>query len=676
MLNQEREMKKGYRFIGRIFCGILLGGFATGGMALAQDENTTLETVVVTGTRTPERVRKIPASITVVDEEEIRNSMARTVPDLLRNQEGIVVRDLLGNGKAAQVDMRGFGESAPFNVLVLVDGRRVNEMDLSGVDWTQIPLEQIERIEIVRGTGTVLYGDNAVGGVINIITKLPGRTPTFRTGVTLGSYGRHKEEVAVSGGVEKVAASLFASYDSTDGYRENNDFRARDVGGRVVYDPTSFLSLNLSGSYHSDNYGLPGPLTRAELEEDRRGTTAPFDNAESTDYYLKLGSELDLGTFGSLLADFSYRSREFEDRFFSDFGDFLRESETETWAITPRWILNSTPAGYRNTFVAGIDVYLSEMEMDSVFGGFPSGFSNVERNSYGAYFNNDFSVRENLVLSLGARRERVRYDLVQEDLSGFLAPLEDRITDWENAYTAGLTFLYGEKSSLFARYNRSFRFPLTDELVLLDFAEGQIRVNPALSPQRGNHYEVGMRHFFTSSLQGNVTLFRAEIKDEIFLNLPTFTNENHPETLHQGVELGFRADFSKRFTLLGNYTYEKARFEADPYEGNDIPAVPRHRGSLGFRLFDLTPGLTLAADYNYVGASYAISDQPNVFGRVESYYTLDGRISYAWRAVRAFAGVNNITNQKYSQYVVASATQLNFYPAPERNWIAGLEFRF
>jgi hypothetical protein len=111
----------------------------------------------------------------VITEAEIKKSNAKSIPDLLRTEEGILVRNLLGNGKNAQVDLRGYGESAPYNTLVLIDGRRVNSIDLSGVDWTQIPIDSIARIEIVRGTGSVMYGDNAVGGVINIITRLPSK---------------------------------------------------------------------------------------------------------------------------------------------------------------------------------------------------------------------------------------------------------------------------------------------------------------------------------------------------------------------------------------------------------------------------------------------------------------------------------------------------------------------
>lgn len=659
----------------RLFLFAMVVGAANGASAEPEAE-TTLETVVVTGTRYAESARKVPANVSVITAQDIEDSNAKTVPDLLRNEQGIVVRDILGNGKTAQVDMRGFGETAPYNVLVMVDGRRVNEIDLSGVDWTQIPIDQIERIEIVRGTGTVLYGDNAVGGVINIITKIPTQKPTFRAAGAVGSYSRNKEEAAVSGGADKFAASLLGSYDGTDGYRSNNHLRSKDLLGKVVYDPAPFLSLNLAGSYHTDDYGLPGPLTPDQLAENRRGTAAPFDNAKNTDEYAKLGSEVDLGGYGSIISDFSYRHRYTDTRWISF--SFIAESETDTWGITPRYTLERKLFGHANTLIAGVDVYLAEMNIDNFNGPprTPSGLADIDRNSYGAYFNDEFSILDNLILTLGARREKVEYDLKQKDLTGFFAPLQENVSDWENAYTAGLTYLYGKKSSLFARYNRSFRFPLTDELVVYDFLNARIEVNSNLSPQTGDHYEIGIKHFFTPELQGNLALFRSEIDNEIFFNSVTFTNENYPHTLHEGVELGLSADLFKVLTLFGNYAYEKATFQDGPFDGNDIPAVPRNRASAGFRLYDIWPGLVFTGAYNYVGPSYAISDIENALGKVGSWYTIDLRATYDWKWLRAFAGVNNVTNQEYSSYIVASGGVLNYYPAPERNWVTGVEIKF
>ena len=536
----------------------------------------TMEELIVTATRTEQKVEKVPANVTIIDAEDIKTSNSKSVPDLLRSMEGIQVRDLLGNGKSAQVDMRGFGETAASNTLVLVDGRRVNAIDLSGTDWTQIPLEQIRRIEIVRGTGSVLYGDNAVGGVINIITKIPTEKLTFSTGTTLGSYGRNKEELAISVGKGDIAASLFSSYDATTGYRDNSEFRTRDVGGKIVYDPAEFLRLVLSGSYHSDNYGLPGSLPEALVDVDRRSTANPFDDAETRDRYLKLRVDLDLGTYGSLVSDLSYRDRQVENWFPDPLFPFASHADTETWGVNPRYVWVGEIFSHGNTFIAGADMYWAELDMDAFSNLFspvltPSGLTNIDRDALGFYFTDEFSVLENLFLSVGARRERVKYDLKQQDLTGWLAPLDDTVTDRENAYSAGLTFRYAGRSSVFVRANRSLRFPLTDELVVYDFVAGKIRVNTELKPQRGIHYEAGIRHYFTPNIQANITLFRAKIKDEIFFDAVTFTNTNHPETLHKGIEIGAKADLFDRLMVFANYTCEKAEFRKNPFKGNDIP---------------------------------------------------------------------------------------------------------
>jgi iron complex outermembrane receptor protein len=308
-----------------------------------------------------------------------------------------------------------------------------------------------------------------------------------------------------------------------------------------------------------------------------------------------------------------------------------------------------------------------------------TGVADISKDSYGFYFNDEFSVTDTLILSLGARYEKAEYDLHQIDLSAFpLAPLDETIKDSEPAYLAGLTWLYDGKSSLFARANRSFRFPLTDELVLFDYVAGKIRVNTELQPQTGDHYEVGIRHEFSPMFQANLTLFRADINDEIYYNRLTFTNENYDETLHQGVEVGGRADLFSHLTLFGNYTYEKATFEGGPFDGNEIPAVPQRKFNVGFRLHDIVPGLVFSAVYNYVGSSYLVSDQANQFEKLESYYTIDVKLSYTWKWINAFVGVNNLTDQQYSEYgVVGGFTSIPFfYPAPERNWLAGIEVTF
>jgi iron complex outermembrane receptor protein len=645
----------------------------------------TLPEVVVTGSRIEQQVRKIPANVSVITPADIQNTNAKTAADLLRGEEGIVVRDPLGNGNTAAVDLRGFGETATQNTLVLVDGRRVNEVDLSAVDWAQIPIEQIERIEIVRGSGTVLYGDNATAGVINIITKSPSQKFSANGGVTFGSYSRRKVDAYASGGYKRTAVSLSGSLEDTDGYRENNDYHSGNFGGKLIFDATDRLALNLSGSYHKDRFGLPGTLTQAEVDEDRRQSLDPEDRAKTRDSFITGGIDSDFGAYGQVLADLSYRERISESKFPDESFPFRNNVDTDTVGFTPRYIWDGEIFSRGNRLVAGVDLYGSKQDAKSYSGFFaplpssPTGLSNVDRNSYGFYFNDEFYVLKNLLFTFGARHEKVKYDFDVKDLSDFpLAPLDETTSDSENAFTAGLTLLYGQESSVFARVNRSFRFPLIDELVVLDFDTGQIVVNPELKPQTGRHYEFGVRHYFTPKIRANFTVFRADIDDEIFFNRPTFSNENYPETLHQGVEVGARADVINHVALIGNYSYEKATFGKGPFKNNDIPAVPNNRASLGLRIYDVPQGMEFSADYIYAGPSYAISDFENEFEKLDSYFTINMRLTYQWKVIRAFAGVNNLTNEKYSEFAVIGGfpTQTNFYPAPERNYVVGLSTVF
>src|SRR5262249_24705959 len=154
-----------------------------------------------TATRFEEPYLDRPVNVTVIGAQDIQSSTAKTVPDLLSEQAGIVIHDFFGNNAATTtVDLRGFGITGGQNTLILVDGRRFGDIDLSGVQWSAVPLGAIERIEIVLGSGAVLYGDGATTGVINIITKSPadigntavvqGRAGSYRTreGQLYGNY--------------------------------------------------------------------------------------------------------------------------------------------------------------------------------------------------------------------------------------------------------------------------------------------------------------------------------------------------------------------------------------------------------------------------------------------------------------------------------------------------------
>ena len=641
----------------------------------AQGKEVTLEEVVVTGTRDVQEIRKIPANVTVITKEQIAESHVQSVVDLFRDQVGVLVKDVYGNGKSATVDVRGFGETAPPNVLVLVDGRRVNQIDLSGVDWTQIPLDQVERIEIVRGSGSVLYGDNAVGGVINIITKKPEKPFSARVEGVLGSYHLNKESGSVSGKWGPLSALLSMGYNATDGYRENGLLRAKDVGGKVFYDLNDNVSFNLSGAFHRDKQGLPGGLTQAEIDLlGRQATLTPNNQAQTDDGYGNLGVKVKFGNVGRIEADLSYRDRQMENflDFPLSFYTYEDQRSINTWGFTPRGILEKSLWNFPNKLIFGLDYYQSDAKVDweAAFFGFPSsGGSDITQKSVGLYFLDELTVLEKLILSFGYRHQRVTYDISQKNPF-----FKDDVKDWAPAWNVGLDYLLGKRSSVFFSIRSSFRFPTTDELILVYPVP---RVNPAIKPQTGYDYEAGVRYAFNDWIETNLTLFWIDTYDEFFFNPATFINENYPKTQRKGIEIGGRVTPLSWLSAWANYGYIQPILRGSIFSGNQIPGVPKNKGAIGASVGPWK-GFLLSANAVFMGSQYLISDWANQVEKQDRYYTLNARLSYTWKGLNAFFGVNNITNQKFSQVAVTNAagtTQL-FYPSPERNFLGGISYTF
>ena len=641
---------------------------------LAQEKEVTLEEVVVTATRDAQEIRKVPANITVITEEKMKESNAQVVTDVLKDEVGVVVRDYFGTGKTATLDIRGFGETGPLNTLVLVDGRRVNEIDLSGVDWSQIPLDQVERIEIVRGPGSVLYGDNAVGGVINIITKRPEKPFSANVEGVIGSYSYNKEAASVSGKWGPLSAILNASHSSTEGYRDNGFFRAEDAGGKLIYDLNDAVSFNISGGFHRDDAGLPFGLKKPLYILDRRATTHPDDKAETDDGYAVLGIKAKLWGFGRIETELSYRHREVADFFISS--QFEDKRNSGTWGITPKYIFEKPLWNFSNKLTIGLDFYKSNSTIfsNSVFLG--PNQSEVIKKSTGAYVLDEFSILNNLVLSLGYRQEWVIFDIFQD-----VPRSKDTSRNSEPAWNAGLDYLFGKNSSAFFSFKRSFRYPVSDEWIQYIYSPGTfeiigIQVNPEMKPQTGNHYETGIRHSFTDQIEANLTLFWIDLHNEIFFNPFTFSNENYPRTRRQGIEVGAKAKPFPWLSLWGNYSYIKPVLREGSFSGNDIPGVPRHKGSFGAEL-NFGKGIQLSTKANIIGSHYFVSDWANQVERQSGYYTLDMKLSYAWRGLKPFIGVNNLFNRKYAEFaVIDSVGTQYFYPSPERNFIGGISYTF
>jgi TonB-dependent siderophore receptor len=624
-----------------------------------------LDVIVVTASKTEESIENIPKNVTVITREDIEQSGGKNIIDVLAKEAGVNVRSASGNDKQAVVDLRGMGDTAASNVIVMVDDLPLNTADQSGPSISTVPIEQIERIEIVRGAGSVVYGNGAVGGVINIITRKTVEKPSATLYSAYGTDNTLTTRAALSGKVEKGSLSLNAGYHDTDGYRDNGFLTKKDLNATARYPVNDRLSLLLMGTYYEDEYGLPGPVRFEDMDSRSRRvlTQYPNDNGESTEMRGRAGIDLDFDNWGQLALNRGYISR--DNSYVMGYSPQISRNDQEddieedTRQLDLNYVKDYSLFGQGHMFQLGADHAATEyIRTDHPVG--PRKNSDTE--SAGVFINNRWSLTENLMINAGARHHtydgRFRTDekkLFGDDYIWVNGDIEKR--DWDkSAYSLGATYHLTEDTSVFSSYATSFRIPNVDE-----FAECE----EGLKPQDGVNIEVGGRQRFGKKMAVTLTLFDIRIDDEIYYS---DINRNYTDqTIRQGVEIELTVKPADSIDLWGNYTFTDAQFDE---KNTDIPLVPSHQASAGVN-WRFMEKFQWSASGSYGGSRYDGNDIDNHrYQKLDAYTVFDSKLTWQHQNWTVFAGINNIFNELYS----TSAYSEQYYPMPERNIFGGVRW--
>ena len=643
----------------------------------------TEEPFIVSATRISTETDSIPAHVTIITAGDIRKSPARTLPELLSFESGITSRSLYGNNAArAKFDMRGFGAASGENVLVLLDGRRLNNIDLSGVDIPSIPVSMIERIEIIHGgSGSVLYGDGAVGGTINIITKVPGKSGTQgEVSVTGASYNSGQFDGNLSQVEGPYALNLIANAIESDGYRDNNkleqinfqgDFRIRKDNGEIYFKlGADQQSLGLPGVRRVN----PGASIN-ELVSDRKGTDSPNNYAEREGFYLTSGMRHYLDNNNELITDLGYRFKNDIGKF--DGGGFpsYLDTELESWSFTPRLISQKNLFGLATKITSGIDYYYNTYDSDRST--LPSTISTpihklaLSQNSVSLYGELNSQLGKNTKSSVGLRIQNVEtragdtFDpTAPTNFGGDSEAADISVSDTESAIKLGINQTINDKINLYVSLDRSFRIATIDEM--FSTFPGTYTV---LLPQTSNGIDVGMKRH-SKNTETHVGVYYMNLRNEIHYNSATFSNENLEPTKRYGLEHSLKYQLSRNILTKFNYTYTRSKFRQGTFAGNDVPLVPKHTASLGFE-WDIKTGMLLSTTANFIGKKRFDNDQTNTYQHIPSYTTVDVMLSTknnkGWHID---ARINNLFNSKAFDYAIRAvgANRHNAYPLPERNF--------
>ena len=632
---------------------ILLAASLAATPLFAQTPARTLPETRVTATRFSEPASTLPLGVSVITADQIRAAGATTVNDAIVRLLGIPGRQDLFNGGDTSIDLRGFGATADANQVVILDGIRLSEGDLSSPRLAGIPIESIERIEVLRGSGAVLYGEGATGGVIVITTKAGAGRQRASGGTVYGAVGsEHLWDARASGTLATPGGFVLdadAQKRRTDGFRDNS---ASTTEAGSVTGQWSNSWLRLGARYAQDDLDarLPGALSAAQYAANPRQSTTPEDRVTIRNDRGSVFAQADVADW-QLALDAGQRAKELRSINFGTF-PFDYDVDAENYALRAR---NERPVGSAtNILVLGLD--RNTWKRTSV-----TNATDAEQEADAFYLKDDVIFATGTRVSAGGRTEKIHKD------SGGTTVAE-RMHAWE----LGLSHPIAQDWTAWFRVGHSYRLPNADEFSFT-------RPGEVLQPQESDDTEVGARWTYAAG-QVEARLYHSALTNEIGFDpnavSPLFgANVNFDPTRREGLELDWSHTLTASLGLRVNAMARRATFRSGPYEGKDVPLVPR--GSLAVRA-DWVPlaGHRLNAGVNWVSSQHP--DFQNAC-RIPSYVTADAR--YAWQfrpnAELALAVGNLFDRQYYTQaFGCAGTTTTSIYPEPGRQFTASLRVQF
>lgn len=638
-------------------------------------------------------------NVTVISEEAIRRSTATSLGEVLATEANLNLHSYYGNDRYANIDIRGMGDTATSNVLVVVDGEVINENDLSAADLSTVPLPQISRIEVIRGGGSVLYGPGAVGGVISITTRRlePGQTHADAS-MRLGAFGTRAVRAAVEGGFGQLAGRIQASHASTDGYRDNSGLRTHQVGGELRWLPDLGLGLRevyLKASRSESRYGMPGELPASVLEgreSERRASRKPFDEGSVDDWKVGTGMVLDWKQAGRVTLSYLHRDRRnpwlmgFEplqngvpvEQQRREQGDEIHSRRED---MSVRYELEGTWHGLPQTLTLGGEWGRARYHRDKQGWDVPAERMTGQVRSRAGLLDLKLSPATGVKVHAGVRLDQkaVQHRYLNFNDGCVYAPTppfavigcspsydvtSETVSRWNHrSAELGASWRLSAAWEPFASISRHVRQPNLDELT---------KAEENLRPQRGQTRELGVRYTPSSTFAASLTAFVMHISDEIYYGTEGVgtdeLNRNYDwTTKRQGLELDARWRALPTLTLRGQWAHVETRFEVIDTR---LPLVPGDTVSASVQWQPHAHWQWTTSARN-VSKRVDGGDWANTSPHLASYTLVDTVVRFERGAIDISAGINNVFDEVYTTRGYYGTV----YPMPGRGGYLALNWR-
>ncbi len=654
-----------------------------------------LQTIVKTAEREGTLLARTTSATSVLRADGMRAIPAVTIADVLAATPGMTFFDLDGLGYAPQPVVRGFygGGEAEY-VQLLIDDAPVSSMESGLVNWHLIPVAGISSLEILRGGSSALYGDAAVGAVINVEPRgldTPGGSITTR----VGTYVPFATTVNYAGKIGARRYAVLASYDRIDGYREHNSGELGSVGGRINVVDQHRLSVDVSTIHYWQSSDLSGPTFQSLTAADPKNSLA-FFRYDATDESwhraaVSVTGEIDDAVTFSATATPRLRKVTTTETLplAAQFADTQSRDLTEVGLNTAARVVWAA-GDNRGRLIGGLD--LSAGRLDTEYAGViagtledyaaapntveptPQASGNGSRIMLAGYGQYDIQPIDWLRILLGTRidvlRDRFSPDDTSPDASTTHTAVSPRLgVNVRVISTPNLV------TNIYGNLGRSFKAPTFDQLfdlraIPVPFPPFQISISSQdLKPQYGTSVEVGLYHivdFSDSAVSAELSaaVYNIEMIDEIDFDLQSLTYRNLGKSRHRGVESELKV-YAGSVALRGGYTYQETQLRFGEHDGNFVKAVPRDIITAGATVQHR--GLSLSASLH--SARRMFIDDANLT-RLPNYSTVNARAMYDFGRFSLTADLFNLFDEAFASTGFpdpAGSDAVFVYPSADRH---------
>lgn len=618
-----------------------------------------MPSVHITGARFASDPALMPIGATVITADDIARAGVSDLNQAIRKIGGVYGRQSLDASPDFSLDLRGFGANSGQNLVVMLDGVRMSENDLGGAVLSTIPVDTIERIEIIRGGASVLFGEGATGGVIQIVTKRPVKNGTRGSvRAEAGQFGLRDLRSSLTHSWDGFAADASIGGKRTDNYRDHSEFKQKFFSGGAQWTYAGGRAGVRVASSRNDSQ-FPGSLTLAQFQAKARQSLTPGDSGELDSDRIAAFVEHRVGGV-DLAAELSYREKEVRASYGGQFASKAAYNSRQT-QFSPRARQLTRFDGMLNELVAGIDLIDWERKTEASYS-----MADASQKSKALYVRDElkWDAAHNGRIALGARRE-----VFDKDYADTGVPPEST-SQAQNAWEVQGSYDLLPLVNAYAKAGRSYRVANADE-------NSYRSIPGVLKVQTSRDLELGVS-WGGAARQLTARLFRHALTNEIFYDPTLFggwgANTNLDPTKRQGAEIDAHVRIGAAWRVSGQLQHVDAKFTAGPNDGREMVLVPKNIATV--RLAWLPAG-GHSADIGaqWVDSQRYGSDFSNTCGaRIAPYATIDARYARQLGAWEFAVSGLNLTDKKY--FSNAFGCQAGIYPSDARQLKASARYTF